>query len=120
MLKALNTEGTSMKPPTIFAAVLATIAMSGCATRAPVNYANSGANYYADKQDCAQQVARMQQSVSAMQASQPSTPTGMNCTTTGNQTNCNSTGGAQPNFLTAAAVCGRRTERAEFWPVSKC
>lgn len=93
-----------MKLPIIFASVLATLAMAGCATRAPVNYANPGANYYADQQDCAQQVARMQQSASAMQASQPSTPTGMNCNTIGNQTTCNTIGGAQPNFLTAAAA----------------
>ena len=93
-----------MKTSTI-AALLASVALLGCAaSQPPVNYANPGADYWADKQACSEQAARAQQALSANQDGQ-SAPTGMNCTTLGNQTNCKSTyGGGQPGFLAAAAA----------------
>ena len=88
------------------AAVLASVALLGCAARQPpVNYANPGANYYADMQACSEQAARSQQAISANYGGGSSAPTGMDCTTLGNQTNCTSTGGGgQPDFLSAAAA----------------
>ena len=88
------------------AAVLASVALLGCAaSQPPVNYANPGANYYADLQACSEQAARAQQAISANYGGGSSAPTGMDCTTLGNQTNCTNTyGGGQPKFLAAAAA----------------
>ena len=87
-------------------AILASVALLGCAaSQPPVNYANPGANYYADKQACSEQAARAQQAISANYGGRSSAPTGMNCATFGNQTNCTSTGGGRrPDFLEAAAA----------------
>ena len=104
-LQSPNQESPPLKTLAL-TAVVASITLRGCAaSQPPVNYANPGANYYADLQACSEQAARAQQAISANYGGRSSAPTGMDCTTLGNQTNCTSTGGGgQPDFLAAAAA----------------